>query len=411
MTGYPFTPEGLAHLDLAGAGRRAVFASTAACTSRKARTSEPASSPPAFRLDARLHADPEALLVNSIAVRLRQGGQIDGDLSLVHWLPKLSGEAALQAAAESNGKLHAPTINAAPTADEITIPVNGKVTSTFKDVALDTILEMVCDPPFQHLGLDARVSGPANALWINGDKNTLSVQALLNLTPPAQAAPGKVLTSGLIDATYTQRDGAVDMRKLELNLPSSQLTAHGHLGAYPLNSPSAFAVDFHTGNLGEFDTVLRDLGVERNGKAGTAALPVALNGRLDLVNGFWTGSLVDPRIAGDMKATQVAVEMAPALPAKIPVIIQSFIWILSKPPAVTPPPALTSPVDCSAKTAPRSASAEASAAAAAPIVHGGAPVPSYDANSVLQLRLLASKVDLADAESFHRSKAAHDRAL
>ena len=100
-------------------------------------------------------------------------------------------------------------------------------------MALDTILEMVCDPPFQHLGLDARVSGPANALWINGDKNTLSVQALLNLTPPAQAATGKVLSGGLIDATYTQRDGAVEMRTLELNLPSSQLIAHGHLGAYP----------------------------------------------------------------------------------------------------------------------------------------------------------------------------------
>jgi len=63
----------------------------------------------------------------------------------------------------------------------------------------------------------------------------------------------------MIDATYTQRDGAVDLRKLKLNLPSSQLEANGHLGAYPMVSPSALKVDFHTSNLSEFDTVLRDL--------------------------------------------------------------------------------------------------------------------------------------------------------
>ena len=64
------------------------------------------------------------------------------------------------------------------------------MTAEFKDVALDTLLEMVCDPPFQHLGFDARLNGPANALWIKGDNRTLSVDALLSLTPPAQAAAG-----------------------------------------------------------------------------------------------------------------------------------------------------------------------------------------------------------------------------
>ncbi len=84
----------------------------------------------------------------------------------------------------------------------------------------------------------------------------------------------KFPAAGLVDGTYTQRDGAVDLRKLDLHTPASQLEAHGHLGAYPLTSPSALAVDFHSRNLGEFDTVLRDLGLTRNGKTGTAALPV-----------------------------------------------------------------------------------------------------------------------------------------
>ena len=156
---------------------------------------------------------------------------------------------------------------------------------------------MVCDPPFQHLGFDTRVNGPANAQWINGDKHTLSVDALLSLTPPAQAAQGKVLAGGLIDATYTHHDGAVDVRKLKLDLPSSHLEAHGHLGAHPMTSPTALTVDFHSGNLGEFDTVLRDLGLTRNGRSGTAALPIALYGQGEF-HGTWTGSLVDPHLAG-----------------------------------------------------------------------------------------------------------------
>jgi translocation and assembly module TamB len=402
MTGYPFTPQGLAHLDLNGAGEAGRFRIDGSLHVDNGSYIGTGVVATGFQMDARLHADPEALLVNSIQLHLRQGGQIDGDLSLIHWLPVLPGEAALQPPAPGNGKNHAPPVKPKPSADEITIPVNGKVTSTFKDVALDTLLEMLCDPPFQRLGLDARVSGPANALWINGDQNTLSVQALLKLAPPAQAAPGKVLTGGLIDATYTQRDGAVDMRKLELDLPSSQLTAHGHLGAYPLNSPSAFAVELHTANLGEFDTVLRDLGLERNGKVGTAALPVALNGRLDLVNGFWAGSLVDPHISGDLKATQVNIELA--APSST-----------SSPNSSQPPSIHLDAVEAFGKYSAaridiphgqlRGGNAEIDfsgslTAVAPPLIHGVAPVPAFDANSLLQLRLLASKVGVDDLRPF-----------
>ena len=149
--------------------------------------------------------------------------------------------------------------------------------------------------------------------------------------------------------------------------------------------------------------MLRDLGVERNGKAGTAALPVALNGRLDLVNGFWTGSLIDPRIAGDMKATQVAVEMAPVSSQN-----SSHNSIIHLDSLEASGSYSAARIDFT-RGLLRKDSTEVSfsgslSAAAAPIVHGGAPVPSYDANSVLQLRLLASKVDLADVSFFTGQK-------
>ena len=69
-------------------------------------------------------------------------------------------------------------------------------------------------------------------------------------------------------------------------------------------------IDFRSHNLGEFDTTLRAMGLERNGKSGSAALPVALTGEADF-HGSWEGSLISPRLSGNLKATQVAVELPP----------------------------------------------------------------------------------------------------
>jgi len=405
ITGYPFAPRGLARLDLTGAGEAGSFRADGSLHIEDGSYIGTGVVATGFRLDARLHADPEQLLVNSIVLRLRQGGQIAGDLTLAHWLPTLPGAASLQSAITANGKSRgarnqpALPVKPPPASNEITIPVNGKVTAEFKDVALDTLLEMLCEPPFQHLGFDSRVSGPADARWINGDNRTLSVSALFVLAAPAQAAQGKVPASGLIDATYTQGDGAVDMRKLELNTPASQLVAHGHLGAYPLTSPSAFAVEFHSSNLGEYDTVLRDLGLSRNGKTGTAALPVALTGRMDFINGFWAGSLVDPHLSGDMKATQLGVELAAISTTNSS---QSQVLHLDSVEAFGRYSAAR--IDL-AHGVLRSGNAAIDfngslTAASLPATHGIAPIPSFDANSVLHLRLSAGKVGLDDLRPF-----------
>jgi translocation and assembly module TamB len=390
ITGYPFAPEGLAHLDLTGNGQAGDFRLDGGIHIDGASYIGTGVVATGFRLDAHLHADPDQLLITSIILHLRQGGQIAGDLSLIHWLPLPPGKI---------GGYVRSAAHPEPPPDLITIPVNGKVTAQFKDVALDTLLEMVCDPPFQHLGFDTRLNGPATALWVKGDNRTLSVNALFSLTPPVQAAPNEVPASGLIDATYTQHDGAVDLRKLELNTPSSQLQAHGHLGAYPLTSPSVLAVDFHSQNLGEYDTVLRDMGLARNGKTGTAALPVALTGRVDFLHGTWTGSLVDPHLAGNLKATQLAVEM-PVIPAANPG--QSQFIRLDSVEAVGSYSAARIEV---AHGLLRRGNAEialtGSLAAATPAATRGlAPVPSFDGNSVLHLRLRAGQVGMDDLLPF-----------
>jgi translocation and assembly module TamB len=305
VTGYPFAPEGIAHLDLAASGDAQQFridgkvhvdGGAYVGTGVTARD---------VTLDARVHADERRLLIDGIVARFRRGGQMEGTVDLTDWLPPSRSVARMEAPGTAR-----VAANAAARAEE-TIPVNGKVTAVLKNLPLDTLLGMVSEPPFQDLGIHTLLNGPAEATWMRGDDGTVKVSATLALnTPPAGAATpaGGVPANGAVDATYTQRDGSVDIRKLDLKLPASELQASGKLGAYPMTGASALAIDFRSQNLAEFDTVLRDLGLERGARAGAAALPVKLAGDGEF-HGAWTGSLLRPAIAGAMKATSLSMEM------------------------------------------------------------------------------------------------------
>ena len=397
MTGYPFAPEGIARLDIATAGQDGQFRADGTVHIDGGTYRGPGVVATGVGLDARVHADPAQLLITGIVARLRQGGQVEGDIALSHWLPAIPEAAVVEPAGRAGVRAtgtKTKTPLKPPNPDAITIPVNGKVNATFKNVALDAILDMVASPPFQRIGLDTCLNGPATATWINGDDKTLAVDAFFNLSPPGQAIAGEVATSGEVDANYTQRDGAVDVRQLDLRMPSSHLQAHGHLGAYPIASPTDLDLDFHSRNLGEFDTVLRDLGLKRAGKQGTAALPVDLAGEA-IFHGTWTGSLVDPHLAGSAKATQLAIEF-PANPNDK---------------TGKPQPVRFDSVDASGSySAARidisrgqlnrgqasislDGSLVSSAVALAP---GGAPAPVFDSNSQLRMHLRAGKVGLAD---------------
>ena len=316
--GYPFVPQGVAHLDLDSAGEAGEFRIDGTVHAVDAAYVGTGVDATGVLLDAHVHADPRRLLITNVVARLHQGGQVTGVVDLSPWLPPSTGgdtfERAGMDAVRAAGPAPAPPRHQLPPPDVITIPVNGKVTAEFHDISLDTLMDLVGQPPFMRLGLDTRINGVANARWVKGDQQTVVADAALNLSAPSQALAGEAPTHGAIDATYTQADGAADLRNLEVVTPASQIEAHGRLGAYPLTSPSGLQVDFQSHNLGEFDAVLRDLGLTRNGKAGTAALPVTLTGQGEF-HGQWTGSLVDPHLAGDAKATQLAIEI-PAPPAK-----------------------------------------------------------------------------------------------
>jgi translocation and assembly module TamB len=333
VTGYPFAPEGFAKLDLAAAGQAGNFQFDGLIHIDNGAYVDPAVQERGIMLDCKVHGTQDRLLIDNVVARLPQGGELDGTVDLSPWLPgpqppqlvadhtPHAADFSVRSLLKSKPKTPTPTRapKLAPTPTEVAavhpppalIPMNGRVTAIFKGVALDTILDMVSVPPFKRLGLDSRVNGTAHATWSHGEDSSVVADANLVLSAPQDAASspaGEVPTSGVIDATYTQRDGSASVRNLDLHLPQSEFSARGQLGAYPLTSPSNLDVEFHSRNFAEFDTVLRALDLNLNGRTGAAALPVSLAGQADFT-GSWTGSIVHPRLAGHLKATNFQAEM------------------------------------------------------------------------------------------------------
>jgi translocation and assembly module TamB len=336
ILGYPFTPEGTARLNLAAAGDLKGFHIDGPIHIDNGAYVDPAIKARNLQVDVRAHVDPDLMHFSNVIIRLPQGGQLSGDLQLEHWTshpplrpaivsaapPAVSPETKPKSPAHPRHFWNRKTIPPPPQPSrsrevlvkepDTEITVHGKITTTLESVRMDTLLDIVGRRPFNRLGVDTSLNGSATAEWVNGDVKTLNVIGALNLAPSGRANPGEVPATGVIDGTYSQRTGAVDLRLLELNLPASQIQVRGRLGAYPLSSTTALTMNFRSHNLGEFDTTLHALGLARNGQSGTAALPISLSGEADF-NGTWDGSLMSPRLSGDLKASQIAVEMPPRL--------------------------------------------------------------------------------------------------
>jgi translocation and assembly module TamB len=399
LTGYPHVPEGVARIDLNGEGRDGRFRIDGPIHADRATYVDGGVDARGVTLDARIHADPEQLLIGSTVARLAQGGQLEGTVTLDHWLAPLPGEAQVEAApaAQPKSRWHFGRKLKAPTPPSVkheaqsvdTTPVNGKVTAQLKNVPIDAVMDIVGEGPFQRLGLATLLNGPATANWTNGDVRMLEVTAKLQLTPSRSTA-GETPASGVIDATYTQRDGSADVRALEVNMPSSRLEAHGHLGAFPVTSPTQLTVDLRSQNLAEFDPVLRDLGLKHSGRSGAAALPIALGGQMEF-RGSWTGSLVDPHLAGALTATNLSVEL-PAADANTPARSLHVDAV----DAAGSYSATRIALDRGQFTE-RGATIHAEGSlTAADTTQRSSGVPRFDSNSLLRVRVTANKVSAAE---------------
>jgi translocation and assembly module TamB len=319
--GYNNAPEGLARINLAASGQDGGFRVEGTLNAAKAAYIGTGVTARGIDLSTHVLADEKSLRITGITARLAPGGEITGEVILDHWLPPAAPAEVRAAPAVPKTRrhfgLHAnpPAPPPAPMSHStlvkkpnIDIPIDGRVNAEFHNVSIDTILDMVSQPPFQRLGIATTLNGPAHATWTNGDYKAVVVTSNFGLAPSPQLNHGEVPASGSIVGTYTQRTGSVDVQTFDLQLPSSHIGAHGLLGAYPLTSPTALALNFQSRNLNDFDTVLRALGLRQRGKSGTAALPVSLEGKTDF-NGNWSGSLLSPRLDGTLAASDITVEL------------------------------------------------------------------------------------------------------
>ncbi len=307
LTGFEDTPAGIARLDLTAAGKAGDFHVDGPVHVDNGSYTGGGLNSSGILLDTRAHADKSVLRFENINVRLAQGGNITGEVVLHHWI------------APSPGM---PNYNVRPAglalpsmrSWDVFIPVDGLVNAQLNALPIDTLMQIVAPTDFHRLGLDGLINGPTKAEWEGGDIRTLRVAGQLAIAPSGKMIPGEAPTSGIIDGTYYQNNSSVDLRNFDLQLPSSHFNAHGRLGAYPLSSPSALNVEFHTSNFGEFDQLLHDLDFESYNQRGAAALPVQLNQAHQSqfnFKGLWGGSILDPHMSGAVTATQISLILPP----------------------------------------------------------------------------------------------------
>ncbi len=245
-----------------------------------------------------VHITQDEISFTGMKGRLPEGGSVDGELHLLNWLAPTSATPTRQQTVAAVAK-KSQKLPAAPTGTAMT----GSIRAQVRDVTLRSVLRAVTPESFDDLGFETAASGPVSVQW-SGDASDLQVAA--NVTLAAGSGGSGVPLSGAVDATYYNRRGAVDIRRLVAQTPGSHMEVAGLLGVYPLDRASQIQADITTSNLGEFDKTLTALGVSTTGpggrKTGVRAIPVQLHGQAEF-HGTVTGSFIRPDVKGHLTAT------------------------------------------------------------------------------------------------------------
>lgn len=219
----------------------------------------------------RVQVTPRVIALDGITARLHGGGEIHASMRMENW--RAHGSSSIRARLDG--------------------------------VRLPAIMRMVARPEFQDLGFDSAVGGTVDVHWsgrrLTGRESNLEAVADLKLVAPPSTGAGLQPLTGSIVATYFSRGGKVEIQKFQAQTPATNIEATGSLGVYPVTGPSALQIHLATGNLAEFDQLLTTLGLEVNGKQGTAAIPIRLQGEAEFT-GSLTQSLLNPDVQGRLTA-------------------------------------------------------------------------------------------------------------
>lgn len=231
-------------------------------------------------VDTGVHATEADLAFTGVRARIRRGGIVEAEMRLAHWLG---------------------TTLAQPGQPPATTVRRGTIRAKLRGISLRTVMAMVAPREYNELGFDTVASGEGTVDW-TGDASDLAARANVTFVPSAQTPNGEVPMSGMLDATYFQRNGSVQIKQLQAQTPATKIEVSGGLGVYPISRPSTLQANLETTNLAEFDQALSALGVAAHGKKGVQALPVRLQGQAQFL-GTVSGSLPDPDVKGHLIAS------------------------------------------------------------------------------------------------------------
>ena len=231
-------------------------------------------------VDTAVRATEQELTLSGIRARIGRGGSVDAEMRVAHWLG---------AVFAAPGQGPADTVR------------RGSIRAKLHGITLRTVMAFVAPSQYKELGFDTAASGEGILDW-TGDASDLTARANVTLTPSAQTPDGEVPLSGIVDATYFQKNGNVQIRQLQAQTPATQIEVSGGLGVYPISRPSTLQATVETTNLGEFDQALTALGLSVEGKKGVQALPLHLQGQAQF-HGTVSGNIPDPDVKGHLTAT------------------------------------------------------------------------------------------------------------
>ncbi len=184
-----------------------------------------------------------------------------------------------------------------------------RVTALFRDVTVDEVMDIVGQGPFQRLGLGARLNGPATATWTNGDTRTLAVDGKLRLNATVHTPTGESPATGMIDGTYTQRDGRGEPARPR---DYDAIEQHSRTWAPGRVSNKQRDRDFDRPTLAEPGRLL--MRCCATWVCGARARPEQRHclhrwaGQAEF-HGTWSNSLLDPHLAGTLTASNVSIEL------------------------------------------------------------------------------------------------------
>ncbi len=318
---------------------------------------------------AQLKVTPTELLFTALTGRLQTGGSATGELKIENWLgeaptttektsPTVKG-ATTTANKTAVAVTGSPSVSTAPTVTNVA-PAHAYLTVKVDRIPLRTIMAITAPEHYGDLGFDTSINGPVTVEWggpATDISDTVQVQADLTLAPVG-SRPGKdIPVSGQILGHYDGSREVVNVTRLAVSTPQSNLTADGVLGVNVGDPLTALNVDLTVRDLGEYDQLLTTLGLTGNGKKGAKAIPVTLHGTAAF-QGTARGAIAKLDVKGHLQANNLEVRLGdfipppaqtqvsgsrPQAPGSVNLIIAAATS--GSTPAATPAVATTTPTD------------------------------------------------------------------